>query len=148
MYGPWQTAGWPQYPVHPQLLQNYQQDPYGIVARQAWQAQMITPWNQPAINPWVIQALLGELVGAIARQNQLGHAGLGHVGLGQMGLGQGALGGVPFAAQPLQQFGSPLQSLVGTVPFIHQGSYGNSIGAGLPFTTGVGNWSVPAMAMV
>ena len=124
MYGLGQMAGWPQYPVHPQLL------------------QQINPWQQQVTNPWVIQALIGELVGAIARQNQFG---LGHM---TMGLGQGAFGGLPFAAQPFQQFGSPLQSLIGTQPFIHQGSYGNGIGASLPFTTGVGNWSVPAMAMV
>jgi len=96
---------------------------------------MMNPWQQQVTNPWVIQALIGELAGAIARQHQLGHAGLG---------------GIPFAAQPFQQVGSPFQSLMGPQPFIHQGSYGNGIGigAGLPFATGVGNWSVPALAMV
>jgi hypothetical protein len=165
MHGFGQLGGWPQYPVPPQLLQGYQQDPYGILARAAWAtnqmqnpwAQMQSPWAQMQSpwaqmqnpwamnhmqNPWVVQALLG---------------------------------GLPYAALP---FSSPLQPMIGG-PFT-QGSYGSSVGAlgfgpaslgqpgfgpafgpagfgggigsgaiggGLPFQTGVGNWS-PAMAMV
>jgi hypothetical protein len=196
MYGLGQMAGWPQYPVPPQLLQGYQQDPYGILARAAWainqttnpwqnqignpwqnqmgnpwQNQMGNPWQNQTANPWAVQALLGELVGAVARQ---GHLGLG---LGQGGIGHGVLGGTPYAALP---FASPLHQMIGG-PLAAQGSYGNGIGqlaqlglgqqgfgqggygqvgfgvgnlgngamgAGLPFPTGVGNWSVPTMAMV
>jgi hypothetical protein len=186
MYGLGQMAGWPQYPVPPQLLQGYQQDPYGILARAAWainqttnpwqnqignpwQNQMGNPWQNQTANPWAVQALLGELVGAVARQ--------GHLGLGQGGIGHGVLGGTPYAALP---FASPLHQMIGG-PLAAQGSYGNGIGqlaqlglgqqgfgqggygqvgfgvgnlgngamgAGLPFPTGVGNWSVPTMAMV
>lgn len=122
MYGLGQMGGWPQYPVPPQFLQGYQQDPSTIFARLAWaQNQAMNPWmnqnpwmqNQmhQTANPWAIQALLGELVGAIARQ--------GHVGVGQGGFGPGAVGALPFA--------SPLQQMFGG-PFTGQGSYGNGIG--------------------
>ena len=148
MYGLGQAGGWPQFPVHPQLLQayqlGYQQDPYAMLARTTWPAAQMA-------NPWVIQALLGELVGAIARQ--------GHVGLGHGAFGPGALGGLPFA--------SPWPTMIGG-QFTPQGSYANGlgqqgflpqafgvgnvgvggIGAALPYPTGVGNWSVPTMAMV
>jgi hypothetical protein len=125
MHGLGQMGGWPQYAVPQQLLQGYQQDPYSILARMAMQTNQTTnPWGNQmspwanqnpwanqmtnqAANPWVIQALLGELVGAIARQGQ--------VGLGQGGFGQGALGGTPWH----QMIGGP---------FGAQGSYGNGIG--------------------
>lgn len=150
MYGFGQTAGWPQYPISPQLLA-YQQDPYGILSRQAWQMQATNPWQTQATNPWVIQALIGELVGAIARQH---HMGLGHhVGLGQTPFAQPfpqLAQPVPQFVQPFPQFGSPLQSVIGGLT---QGSYSNGagslgLGAGLPFAAGVGNWAVPGMAMV
>lgn len=161
MYGLGQMTGWPQYPVPPQLLQAYPQDPYGILARTGWQAAQAVHAAQAA-NPWVIQALLGELVGAIVRQGQvgLGHAGIGHGVLGGLplgglpyaghGFGVQPFIGQPFGANPFlgQTIGSPLQTMIGGA-FTPQGSYGNgTIGAGLPFPTAVGSWSVPAMAMV
>ena len=112
MYGFGQMGGWPQYPVPPQLL---------------WQ----NPWQSAQVaNPWLIQALIAELVGNIARQQ---HFAPTHPGIGYAGLGQGVAN-----------------------PWATQGSYGNGIGAlglntmgaGLPFPTPVANWSMPVPAMV
>ena len=112
MYGFGQMGGWPQYPVPPQLL---------------WQ----NPWQSAQVaNPWLIQALIGELAGTIARQS--------HMGFGQL---------PPITAG--------LQPMIGN-PWAAQGSYGNGIGtlglntmgAGLPFPTPVANWSMPVPAMV
>jgi hypothetical protein len=178
MYGFGQMTGWPQYPVAPQLLHAYQQDPYGILARQAWVTQT------QATNPWVIQALLGELAATIARQGAmgLGHMGLGHMGPGHLGLGHLGLGSIGLAGLPLGAgigqvpFGAigqlPLGPGIGPVPFgagpvnqlwgtpFGQGSYGFGTGAGIgngviggvgtavPFPAAAGAWSMPTMAMV
>lgn len=161
MYGLGQMGGWPQYPVPPQLLHGYHQDPYGLLARTAWQ----NPWQTAQVaNPWVIQALIGELAGTIARQ---GHIGLGQQhGFGTLGvnplaqqlLAQQAFGQIPFGQQQL--FGqlpitAGLQPMIGN-PWMTQGSYGNGIGtlglstmgAGVPFPSPVANWSMPVPAMV
>jgi hypothetical protein len=156
MYGLGPVTGWPQYPMATQFLPGYQQDPYGLLARQAWPPLQAT-------NPWVVQALLGELVGAIARQ---GHhpMGLGHVGLGGLPFGVGIS---PFAVQaplPLAGFGPLPFGGIGPTPQLWntplgQGSYGigagiangvagTGLGAGLPFPVAAGAWSVPTMAMV
>jgi hypothetical protein len=144
MYGLGQMGGWPQYPVPPQLLHGYQQDPYALLARTAWQ----NPWQSAQVaNPWVIQALIGELAGTIARQ---GHIGLGHHGFGALGvnpLAQQLFGQLPITAG--------LQPMIGN-PWVTQGSYGNGIGtlglntmgAGVPFPTPVANWTMPVPAMV
>ena len=136
MFGLGQMGGWPQ-------------DPYALLARTAWQ----NPWQSAqVVNPWVIQALIAELAGTIARQS---HMGFGHHGFG-------ALGGLPFAQQHLfgqQPYGqlpitAGLQPMMGN-PWAAQGSYGNgngslglnTMGAGLPFPTPVASWSMPVPAM-
>src|SRR5439155_5942685 len=117
-----------------------------------------------ATNPWVVQALLGELVGAVARQNQMAQLGFGHqLGIGQplpfaTGMGQlpfATLG--TFATNPLHQqpwaspFGNPLQQQPWANPF-GQGSYGigaglaNGVGGmglgnGVPFPAAAGPWT-------
>ena len=145
MYGFGQMGGWPQYPVPPQLLHGFQPDPYALLARTAWQ----NPWQSAqAANPWMIQALIGELAATIARQ---GHIGFGHHGFG-------GLGGLPFG--PQQPYGqlpvtAGLQSMIAN-PWATQGGYGsgngalglNTMGVGLPFPTPVTNWSMPVPAMV
>ena len=130
MNGFGQMGGWPQYAVPPQLLHGYQPDPYALLARTAWQ----NPWQSAQLaNPWVIQALVQQL------------------------LAQQAFGQVPFGQQ--QPFGQlpitpGLQPMIGN-PWAAQGSYSNGIGtlglntlgAGLPFPTPVANWSMPVPAM-
>lgn len=157
-------TGWPQYPmtpIGPHLLQGYQQDPYGIAARQIWAQAQVT-------NPWAVQALLGEIVGSIARQQQMG---FGQIGMGaplpfaagfgphpfaafgpQLPLTMGAMGQLPFGAglghlqQP--QWATPFgQAGYGIGAGLGNGVGGVGLGSTLPYPTAAGAWA-PTMAMV
>lgn len=137
MYGLGQMGGWPQYAIPPQYAVLPQLNPWAVQALLGnTLAQQILTQHLLAHQPFAAQQLFGQLPVTAGLQSMIGHpwAVPGAYGTG-MGVGAGI--GTGFGTG----FGDRIGNGIG-----HLGA--GAVGAGLGFPTPVANWQMPVPAMV